>query len=101
MPFYSGDSNAGLTAGQAYNIHLELDMPESEVNHNAGTFMISALYYDKVSTIIDVLSTIDCICMTTRNSGVVSSMSMMRQLSFQYLTNQVHNTSPIRHRPYK
>ena len=94
MPFYSGDSNAGLTAGQAYNIHLELDMPESEVNHNAGTFMISALYYDKVSTIIDVLSTIDCICMRTRNSGVVSSMSMMRQLSFQYLTKQVHLTSP-------
>lgn len=35
-------------AGQSYNIELELDMPESEVNYNAGTFMLSALYYDEV-----------------------------------------------------
>ena len=39
-----------LSAGQSYNIELELDMPESEVNCQAGTFMISSLYYDKVGS---------------------------------------------------
>lgn len=51
VPILSGDASSGLTAGQAYNIHLEIDMPESEVNHNAGTFMITALYYDRVSNL--------------------------------------------------
>lgn len=52
IPLYDTDTSAGLSPGQSYNIHIQLDMPESEVNHNAGTFMVSALYYDKVGRIL-------------------------------------------------
>lgn len=43
-----GDLQHFLRPGQSYNVELELDMPDSDVNQMAGTFMVSALFYDNV-----------------------------------------------------
>ena len=49
------DSEQFLSPGQSYNVILELSMPESEVNYQAGTFMISLNFYDKVCAMFIVI----------------------------------------------
>lgn len=44
----NSDGNPFLLPGQTYNIHLEMNMPESDVNYNAGAFVVSTYFYDKV-----------------------------------------------------
>ena len=47
----AGELSVFFSPGHSYNIDLEIDMPESEVNYGAGTFMVSSLFYDAVSTL--------------------------------------------------
>ena len=47
----AGELSVFFSPGHSYNIDLEIDMPESEVNYGAGTFMVSSLFYDTVSTV--------------------------------------------------
>ncbi|KAF6022360.1 BSCL2 [Bugula neritina] len=47
-----GDLQHFLRPGQSYNVELELDMPDSDVNQMAGTFMVSALFYDNKNALL-------------------------------------------------